>query len=977
MDIKMIKISVLLYLNTASKEKITTCVENIIHTSGLSGEELQLILLDPYRQAPWDEILKNKYPDYPTVYPNVQNTEEGAAYNVGIQLAEGEYLSFFLATSSLSQNAFANLVHLSNQEHVRSNTEAPATPETEKNLLTLNPEYVLSDGRGRNYAKIFPETGVYHAEDNPIQVQLILSAYLVHRNFLGDLRFNEKLHKDEVFLEMLLRLLSKNRGHALFAADQTYYYARPQWDQLSLTDLPEKKWWYTESLQNFLLNFMYQMKKEYDAHGQAVPVYLSSIIYYILCVKFKVNLSGNDKLMMNEKEVLFFYDLTWELLTMIDNDILYHHGKIYKMKLPRALRIVFLKGKAQKMGLELRTEIRTVNSDGTVDTDPDDDSYEDPLTESSIAHSITQVPRVVGCFVAPDSSEPQDIVILGDLNNEVLNIQVINERDGYLELDGFFQGAAFLETGSFKVYGKIEGSKQQIIPAVQTEVYALLKCFGVSYSKKYAVHMDLPVKAMLQPGARFGVYVLFDQKEYLLKFKFSSVSSRLLTYSQKAYWRFGHGQYLLSRKGNFLHIEKATPWKHFKKELLLNAVLLIQKNRIEALTCTAMRLWYWLTKPFYKSKRIWVTFDKLYKGGDNGEYFFRYCQTQKDDIDCYYVINKNAPDKQRLTAQYKDRILFANTWKCRMMVLRAEAIMATHAGTPTFMGFKSSYLKYFKDLYQADNICIQHGLSIQKIANFQNRLYANTKLYCLASPFELANVAKPIYGYQPEMLKLTGLARYDGLKSCEQKQILITPTWRKNVVQTKGVGMVNDHNNYFKETSYFKIYNSLINDKRLIAHAKKLGYRIIFLLHPAMSSQLDDYDRNDYVELVQATGDMSYEKILTESSLMVTDYSGVQFDFAYQRKPIVYYHPAALPPHYTEGGLIYDTMGFGPICTEHEQLIDCLCSYMDQNCQMSEKYKERADQFFAFDDFHNAERIYSEVLCFENAKKTFNYNCLT
>lgn len=57
-----------------------------------------------------------------------------------------------------------------------------------------------------------------------------------------------------------------------------------------------------------------------------------------------------------------------------------------------------------------------------------------------------------------------------------------------------------------------------------------------------------------------------------------------------------------------------------------------------------------------------------------------------------------------------------------------------------------------------------------------------------------------------------------------------------------------------------------------------------------MSAQLEDFDRNDYVELIPATGDMSYEKILTESSLMVTDYSGVQFDFAYQRQA-----PGVLP----------------------------------------------------------------------------------
>lgn len=113
----------------------------------------------------------------------------------------------------------------------------------------------------------------------------------------------------------------------------------------------------------------------------------------------------------------------------------------------------------------------------------------------------------------------------------------------------------------------------------------------------------------------------------------------------------------------------------------------------------------------------------------------------------------------------------------------------------------------------------------------------------------------------------------------------------------------------FKHSEYFRIYNTLLNDPRLLETAKRTGYRIMYLLHPVTSSQLPDFTDNGYVELVPAAGDMSYEKVLTEASLMVTDYSGVQFDFAYQRKPLVYYHPDTLPPHYEEGGLIYDTMG--------------------------------------------------------------------
>ena len=34
-----------------------------------------------------------------------------------------------------------------------------------------------------------------------------------------------------------------------------------------------------------------------------------------------------------------------------------------------------------------------------------------------------------------------------------------------------------------------------------------------------------------------------------------------------------------------------------------------------------VRLLYWLTRPMYKRRHIWLTFDKLYKGGDCGNIF--------------------------------------------------------------------------------------------------------------------------------------------------------------------------------------------------------------------------------------------------------------------------------------------------------------------------------------------------------------------
>ena len=106
---------------------------------------------------------------------------------------------------------------------------------------------------------------------------------------------------------------------------------------------------------------------------------------------------------------------------------------------------------------------------------------------------------------------------------------------------------------------------------------------------------------------------------------------------------------------------------------------------------------------------------------------------------------------------------------------------------------------------------------------------------------------------------------------------------------------------------------------------------------------------------------MSYEKVLTESSLMVTDYSGVQFDFAYMRKPIIYYHPTCLPPHYEESCFKYDSMGFGPIIEDENELVDSLCEYMENDCKMKEEYIDRANDFFAYNDFNNCKRIVEAV----------------
>ena len=86
------------------------------------------------------------------------------------------------------------------------------------------------------------------------------------------------------------------------------------------------------------------------------------------------------------------------------------------------------------------------------------------------------------------------------------------------------------------------------------------------------------------------------------------------------------------------------------------------------------------------------------------------------------------------------------------------------------------------------------------------------------------------------------------------------------------------------------------------------------------------------------------------------------FDFAYLKKPVVYYHYSA-DYHFDleESYFDYEKMGFGEVIHDHESLVNLIMAYIENNCQMKDKYKKRVDDFFEFKDKHNCERVYNAI----------------
>ena len=59
--------------------------------------------------------------------------------------------------------------------------------------------------------------------------------------------------------------------------------------------------------------------------------------------------------------------------------------------------------------------------------------------------------------------------------------------------------------------------------------------------------------------------------------------------------------------------------------------------------------------------------------------------------------------------------------------------------------------------------------------------------------------------------------------------------------------------------------------------------------------------------------------------------------------------------------LITSADGFGEVEHDLEGTVDRIIEYMENGCQLKDKYRERIDNFFAFHDKNNCQRVYEKI----------------
>lgn len=452
----------------------------------------------------------------------------------------------------------------------------------------------------------------------------------------------------------------------------------------------------------------------------------------------------------------------------------------------------------------------------------------------------------------------------------------------------------------------------------------------------------------------FSIYIKENNEKWKAKLKFLKYV-KFNNNFKRSY--FEDGNYIINYNNEVFYIEKANFLVKIKNEILFCSEIIkkgMYKNFI-------IRIIIFLLK-YINKKEIWLFMDRVDKAGDNAEAFFKYCIRKNDGIKKYFIISKKSNELKDIYGN----IVSYGSYKHKILLVLASKVISSHVDVPMREPFrgKGAILRNLSDF---KFVFLQHGIIKDDLSDWLNKYNKNIDIFITSTHEEYKSILNGSYGYTKENIKLTGLARYDYLNNKKRiKQIIIMPTWRNSLVNPMNeIGEI-EYSYEFKESDYFKKYNDLINNEILISSCIKYGYKMIFMPHPNMKAQLIDFNINDNVNMISEYND--YNKLLTESSLLITDYSSVAFDFAYMKKPILYYQFdyndvfKKYGSHiYKKGYFDYKNMGLGNICYNEETLIVNIIQILKNKCIMEKKYLDRVKKFFTYDDNNNCERIYNEI----------------
>ena len=509
----------------------------------------------------------------------------------------------------------------------------------------------------------------------------------------------------------------------------------------------------------------------------------------------------------------------------------------------------------------------------------------------------------------------------------------------------------------------------------------------IENNKKYFAKVEVPVKdgCVIKEVTTYIYYfsiefIIQNESEYQFVIQYDNCSflpqniiyGQYFPLSLKLKKMYCHiNDFIMLRKYEKLYFIKYNKSKHIKKECCFIFELIKYNENDELFKAIKKAIFVRILVDIYKifqNKKIWLFRDRTNVADDNGAVLYKFIKQKNNNIKPIFALSHLS--KEYDVIKKEGNIVDALSWKYKIIYLLSDYVFSSSADYDAIKPF-GDHNEPYKDLeHGVKRVFLQHGITKDDLSDWLNKIEMNFTGFVCSAKQERDSILNGKYRYSIDDLWLTGLPRYDNLYDNREKIIVIAPTWRAYLIGDKEKDDSREISSDYLKSKYYITYNALLNNKKLGKEIKEKEYQLVFYSHPTFKDYANLFKNNNNF-LIEP--DIKYLDIFSKASLLITDYSSVAFDFAYLKKPVLYFQfdeEEFFKNHgiYSRGYFSYTKNGFGEIEDNVDCLVDRIIEYINRDCIMKEKYINRVNDFFEYSDKNNCERVLEKVYRIERQK---------
>ena len=381
------------------------------------------------------------------------------------------------------------------------------------------------------------------------------------------------------------------------------------------------------------------------------------------------------------------------------------------------------------------------------------------------------------------------------------------------------------------------------------------------------------------------------------------------------------------------------------------------KRRINQAICAAKYYIVYVVSKFYQpADNAWLIAERGIDARDNGYVFYRYLKKEHPEIKVKFVISDTAPDRSRLD---DEDIVRYKSFEHYLRYITAPMLLSTH-----YQGYSPNF-ELFSQLdkrglikVKGKKILLDHCVRMGKAGCTASTVKIDLMICSIPREFEALSQYS---GYKEGVLCDIGMPRFDNLvdKSNElpTKQILFMPTWRVKYTNTSESDFVKDE--------YFQACKELLESDELIEFLEKKDMNFVFYPHIEMQKFVHLFASKSNRIVIQDAGSAIVEDLLLNSSILITDYSSVFFDFAYMFKPVIYYQfdNGENEQATNKRWFNFEKDSFSPNIQHFNDVVKKL--YELKDVHLNTQYQKRVNDMFPVRDKNNSERVYQAIMRLE------------